>query len=91
MERFIRWKFSERKVIPFSRFTETTEISCTICLDYQCQDQSREKAKIYRYIVNGKTQSRSCFRCPQKITSTICRKFFTEISLQMISAPLNNK
>ena len=30
--------------------------------------------KIYRYFVNGTTQSRSCFRC-QKNTSTIWRKF----------------
>ena len=45
-----RRKFSGKKVIPFevlpfSGFTETTEIFCTICLDYQCQASSREKAK----------------------------------------------
>ena len=45
-----RWKFSGKKVIPFEVspffpvFTETTEIFCTICLDYQCQASSREKA-----------------------------------------------
>ena len=46
---------------------------------------SRER-KIYRYFVNGTTQSRFCFRC-QKNTSTIWRKFFTEMSVQMGSAP----
>ena len=44
------------------------------------------KRKIYRYFVNGTTQSRSCFRC-QKNTSTIWRKFFTEISVLMVSTP----
>ena len=45
------WKFSGQKVIPFVVFpffpvvTETTEIFCTICLDYQYQASSREKAK----------------------------------------------
>ena len=40
--------------------------------------------KIYRHFVNGITQSRSCFRFPKKY-STIWRKFFTEISVQMVS------
>ena len=44
------------------------------------------KRKIDRYFVNGTSQSRSCFRC-QKNTSTIWQKFFTEISVQMVSAP----
>ena len=43
------------------------------------------KRKIYRYFVNDTTQSRSCFRY-QKNTSTIWRKFFTEIFVQMVSA-----
>ena len=47
--------------------------------------QVGRKRKIYRYFVNGTTQSRSCFRCP-KNTSTIWRKFLTEISVQMVSA-----
>ena len=29
----------------FSRFYKTTEIFCTICLDYQCQASCREKVK----------------------------------------------
>ena len=45
----------------------------------------QRKRKLYRYFVNGTTQSRSCFRC-QKNTSTIWRKFFTEISVHMVSA-----
>ena len=43
------------------------------------------KRKIYRYFVNDTTQSRSCFRY-QKNTSTIGRKIFTEIFVQMVSA-----
>ena len=46
----------------------------------------QRKGKLYRYFVNGTTQSRSCFRC-QKNTSTIWRKFSTEIFVQMVSAP----
>ena len=46
----------------------------------------QRKRKLYRYFVNGTTQSRSCFRC-QKNTSTIWRKFSTEIFVQMGSAP----
>ena len=44
------------------------------------------KRKIDRYFVNGTIRSPSCFRC-QKNTSTIWQKFFTEISVQMVSAP----
>ena len=71
----------------FTLFTETTEIFCTICLDYHCQasDQVERKRKIYRYFVNGTTQSRSVF-CAKKNTSTIWEKFFTEISVKMVSA-----
>ena len=43
------------------------------------------KREIYRYFVNDTTQSHSCFRY-QKNASTIRRKFFTEISVQMVSA-----
>ena len=48
--------------------------------------QVERKRKVYQYFVNGTTQSRPCFRC-QKNTSTIWRKFFTEISVQMVSTP----
>ena len=33
------------ELLPFSLFSETTEIVCTTCLDYQCQASGREKAK----------------------------------------------
>ena len=49
--------------------------------------QVERKRKIYRYFVNGTTQSRSCFRCHKKIPVILWRKFFTEISVQMVSAP----
>ena len=44
------WKLSGKKgipfeVLPFSRSYQTTEILCTICLDYQCQASCREKVK----------------------------------------------
>ena len=44
------WKLSGKKgipfeVLPFSRSYQTTEIFCTICLDYQCQASCREKVK----------------------------------------------
>ena len=51
MERFIpleifRTKSNTFRGIPFFPVvTETTEIFCTICLDYQYQASSREKAK----------------------------------------------
>ena len=44
------------------------------------------KRKIYRYFLNGKTQFRSCFGA-NKNSSSISRKFFIEISLQIVSAP----
>ena len=47
--------------------------------------QVERKRKIYQYFVNGTIQARSCFRF-QKNTSTMWRKFFTEISLQMVNA-----
>ena len=65
--------FPEKKVIPFEVlpfpvFTKTTEIFLTICLDYySARLHVERKRKIYRYFVNGTTQSRSCFRCPKKI------------------------
>ena len=54
MERFIPVEIFRKKVIPFEVpkylfpvLTETTEIFCTICLDYQCQASCREKVKIF--------------------------------------------
>ena len=87
-----RGKFSGKKVIlfevlPFYRFYRNDR-------DFLYHSSgllvpgfmSRESEKIYRYFVNGTTQSRSCFRCQKKHTSTIWRKFFTGISVQMVSA-----
>ena len=51
MERFIPVEIFRKKnntfrgITFFPVFTETTETFCTICLDYQCQASSREKAK----------------------------------------------
>ena len=45
------------------------------------------KRKIYWYFENGTTQSRSCFRCQKKYTSTIWRKFCTKLSVQMVNTP----
>ena len=40
---------------------------CTICLtEYSVRLHVLRKRKLYRYFVNGTTQSRSCFRCPKK-------------------------
>ena len=44
------------------------------------------KWKICRNFINGTTQSRCCFRC-QTNTCNIRQKFFTEISVQMVSVP----
>ena len=41
----IRKKGIPFEVLPFSRSYQTTEIFCTICLDYQCQASCREKEK----------------------------------------------
>ena len=46
----------------------------------------QRKRKLYRYFVNGTTQSRSCFRCPKNY-QYLWRKFSTEISVKMVRAP----
>ena len=70
-----------RRYYLFPIFTEATEIFYTTCLDYQCQASSREKAKNYRYFINGTTQSRSCFLCQKKyqyhLTEIFHRNFRT--------------
>ena len=78
MERFIPVEIFRKKsstfrgITFFPVLTETTEILCTICLDYPCQASCREKVKNLPVFckINGTTQSRSCFRC-QTNTSTI--------------------
>ena len=44
-EEIFRKKVKSFALLPFSRFSETTEIVCTTCLDYQCRASGREKAK----------------------------------------------
>ena len=75
MERFIPVEIFRKKGIPFqvlhfSVFTETTEIFFTICWITSARLHGQRERKLYRYFVNGTTQSRSCFRC-QKNTRTI--------------------
>ena len=85
-----RWKFSGKKVIPFEVlpfpvFAETTEVFCTICLDYYWQASCREKGKNLLVFYRWYNSILFLFSEP-KNTSTIWRKFFTEISVHMISA-----
>ena len=40
-----------RGIAFFRFFNEMSEIFCTICLDYQCQASSREKAKKFTGIL----------------------------------------
>ena len=72
------WKFSGQKVIPFAVFpffpvvTETTKIFCTICLDYQYQASSREKAKKLFVLCEWQNSIPFLFSVPKKKnTSTI--------------------
>ena len=86
-----RWKFSGKKVIPFEvkyfcRFYRNDRIFLYHLFGLLVPVFTQRKRKLYRYFVNGTTQFRSCFRC-QKNTSTIWRKFSTEIFVQMVSAP----
>ena len=72
MERFIpegifRKKVIPFEVLPFSNFTETTKIFCTICLDYWCQASCQEKAKTLPvFCITAATQTRPCFRYQKK-------------------------
>ena len=61
-------------------FTGTTKTFCTICLDYQCQDSSREKAWNLLVFCKWHNTIQFLFRC-KNISSTIWRKIFTEISV----------
>ena len=90
MERFIPVEIFLKKGntfrgIPFFPFLpKRPKFSVTFVSITSARLHVERKRKIYRYFVNGTTQSRSCFRC-QKNTSTIRRKFFTEISVPMVS------
>ena len=67
MERFIRWKFSEKKVIPFEVLPffpflpKRPKFSVPFVWITSARLHVERKRKIYRYFVNGKTQFRSCF------------------------------
>ena len=79
--------FPEKKVIPFevlpfSRFYRWPKFSVPFVWITSARLHV-ERKRIY--FVNGTTQSCSCFRC-QKNIRTIWRKFFTEISVLMVSA-----
>ena len=86
----LRWKFSRKiviafEVLPFSRFYRNDRnlfVWITIA-----RLHVERKQKIYWYFVDDTIQPRPCFRC-KKNNSTIWRKFFTEISVQMVSAPV---
>ena len=67
-----RWKFSNKKVIPFEVLpfpivTETTEIFCTICLDYLFQASCREKAKNLPVFCKWYNSIPFLFSMPEKI------------------------
>ena len=81
-----RRKFSGKKVIPFevipfSGFNETTEMFCTICLDYKCQASSREKAKSIPVFCKWYNSIPSLFSVPKKyqyhLTEIFHRNFRT--------------
>ena len=92
MERFIPVEIFRKKsntfrgitVFPF--LTKRPKFSVPFIWITSARLHVKRKRKIDRYFVNGTIQSRSCFRCP-KNTSTIWQKIFTEISVQIVSAP----
>ena len=92
MERFIRVEIFRKKsntvrgITFFPFLPKRPKFSVPFVWITSARLHVERKWKIYRYFVNGTTQSRSCFRCP-KNTSTIWQKFFTEIAVQMVSAP----
>ena len=76
------------EVLPFSRFYRKDQnFLYLFFLDYQCQAPSREKAKNLPVFCKWYNSIPFLFSVPQKNTSDILRKFFTEISVQMVSAP----
>ena len=84
MERFIPVEIFRKKVIlcevlPFSRFYRNDQNFLCHCLITSARLHVQRKRKLYRYFVNGKTQSCSCFRCQKKyrnhLTETIPRNF----------------
>ena len=66
MEWFTPVEIFRKKSNTFRGITETTEIFCTICLDYQYQAASREKAKILPVFCKW-YNSMFLFSAPKKI------------------------
>ena len=62
---------------------KTTEIFCTICVDFQCQ--SRVKAKDLPIFCKWYSSTVFLFSVRKKNTTTICRKILTESSVKMVS------
>ena len=91
MERFIPLEIFRKKsntfrgitLLPFS--PKRQKFSVPFVRITSARLHFERKRKIYRYFVNDTTQSRSSFQY-QKNTSTIWRKIFTEISVQLVSA-----
>ena len=92
MERFIPVEIFRKKRNTFRRITffpffpKKPKFSVPFVWITSAWLLAERKRKIYRYFVNGKTQFRSCFGA-NKNSSSISRKFFIEISLQIVSAP----
>ena len=91
MERFIPVEIFRKKSNTFGAITffpflpKRPKFSVPFVWITSARLHVQRKRKLYRYFVNGTTQSRSCFRC-QKNTTNIWRKFFTAIPVQMVSA-----
>ena len=84
MERFSAVEIFRKKVIPFEVpkylfpvLTETTEIFCTICLDYQGQASSRKKAKNLPVFCKWYNSIPFLFSVPKKMTVPFDGNFFS--------------
>ena len=91
MERFIQVESFQKKsntfrgIIFFPFLPRRPRFSVPFAWITSARLHVERKRKIYRYFVNDTTESRSCIRY-QNNTSTIWRKIFTEVSVQMVSA-----
>ena len=74
---------------PFLPKKIMTKIFCTICLVNQCSQTSSWGGWCMICFNPGTTLTHSSFKNVFK-SSTICQKFFTEISLQTVSVPYIN-
>ena len=91
-----RWKFSGKKVIPFEvkyfcRFYRNDRIFLYHLFGLLVPVFTQRKRKLYRYFVNGTTQSRSCPRCQKNqyhLTEIFHRNFPANCKRSLCSAPL---